>query len=43
MGLGVATMIITVLAISLFLTIRKIERRQEAHMKRSQNELSNVH
>ncbi len=27
-GLGVATLIITVLAISLFLTIRKIERRQ---------------
>jgi hypothetical protein len=42
-GLGVATLIITVLAVSLFLTIRRIERRQQLKAQQSRRDLSNVH
>lgn len=43
MGLGIATLIITILAVSLFLLIRRIERRQRANFQRSTNEMSNMH
>ncbi len=42
-GLGVATLIITVLAISLFLTIRRIERRQRDKLRQSKSQPTNVH
>jgi hypothetical protein len=42
-GLGVATLIITVLAISLFLMIRRIERRQQPKLQRNQDDRSHVH
>jgi predicted CXXCH cytochrome family protein len=42
-GLGVATMIITILAVSLYLTIRKIERRQREKSQKPQGEFFNVH
>ena len=43
MGLGVATLIITVLAISLYLTIRKIERSQREKKQQSEIEQTNIH
>jgi hypothetical protein len=42
-GLGVATLIITVLAVSLFLVIRRIERRQHLKDEESNNLLSKIH
>jgi predicted CXXCH cytochrome family protein len=42
-GLGIATLIITILSVSLFLMIRRIEARQRQSVRQSKGEFTNIH